>query len=206
MFREPPLPFEPPILELARLRARPVRAGDAPGILALYGDRGTTLFLARPELNELAEAEAVVAKALDGYANGTSLQLSIEARADGAFLGMCLLFNFHEASRRAEIGYSVLRTQWGRGYAGEAVGGLVAHAFGTLGLNRIEADIDPRNAASARLLQRLGFRHEGHLRERWMVRGEVSDTDFYGLLQSDWLAAGSASGLVLSRTQSGGTT
>src|SRR5260221_531021 len=53
-------------------------------------------------------------------------------------------------------------------------------------LNRLEADIDPRNVASARSLERFGFKKEGHLRERWIVAGEVSDTGFYGLLQSDW--------------------
>ncbi len=49
-----------------------------------------------------------------------------------------------------------------------------------------EADIDPRNAASAKSLERLGFIKEGHLRERWIVEGEVSDTDLYGLLRSEW--------------------
>jgi RimJ/RimL family protein N-acetyltransferase len=55
-------------------------------------------------------------------------------------------------------------------------------------LNRIEADIDPRNVASARSLERLGFSKEGHLRQRWIVNGEVSDSAFYGLLLSDWQA------------------
>jgi ribosomal-protein-alanine N-acetyltransferase len=52
-------------------------------------------------------------------------------------------------------------------------------------MRRIEADIDPRNVASARLLERLGFVQEGLLRERWMVDDEVSDSAFYGLLESD---------------------
>jgi ribosomal-protein-alanine N-acetyltransferase len=60
--------------------------------------------------------------------------------------------------------------------------------FAEFDLNRIEADIDPRNVASARSLERLGFRKEGRLRERWIVSGEVSDSDLYGLLRIDWLA------------------
>ena len=55
-----------------------------------------------------------------------------------------------------------------------------------MALNRVEADIDPRNEASARTLERLGFRREGLLRERWIVGDEVSDTALYGLLQRDW--------------------
>jgi RimJ/RimL family protein N-acetyltransferase len=64
----------------------------------------------------------------------------------------------------------------------------VDHAFSALDLNRLEADIDPRNNASGRSLERLGFQKEGVMRERWIVNGEVSDTVFYGLLRSEWKA------------------
>ena len=64
----------------------------------------------------------------------------------------------------------------------------IGYGFGDLALNRVEADIDPRNTASARSLERLGFRREGYLRERWIVADEVSDSILYGLLQREWLA------------------
>jgi RimJ/RimL family protein N-acetyltransferase len=57
-----------------------------------------------------------------------------------------------------------------------------------MNLNRVEADIDPRNLASAKSLERLGFTREGFLRERWIVDGVVSDTALYGLLQGVWKA------------------
>ena len=62
-------------------------------------------------------------------------------------------------------------------------------AFEELGLRRIEADVDPRNEASIRLLERLGFQREGYLRERWLVDQEINDTVFYGLLRREWLGA-----------------
>jgi RimJ/RimL family protein N-acetyltransferase len=62
------------------------------------------------------------------------------------------------------------------------------YAFVELDLNRIEADIDPRNEASAKLLERKGFVKEGYMRERWIVNGEICDTVFYGLLRRDWEA------------------
>jgi RimJ/RimL family protein N-acetyltransferase len=68
----------------------------------------------------------------------------------------------------------------------EALKGVVDYAFNVLDLNRIEADIDPRNGSSARSLQRLGFTQEGLLRERWIVGLEVSDSAIYGLLRHDW--------------------
>lgn len=68
----------------------------------------------------------------------------------------------------------------------EALQALLEFGFGELDLNRIEADIDPRNSASARTLERLGFTKEGYLRERWIVGDEVSDTAIYGLLRREW--------------------
>ena len=75
---------------------------------------------------------------------------------------------------------------WGKAYMDEALRALLNYGFGELKLNRVEADIDPRNEASARSLERLGFRKEGYLRERWIVGDEVSDTALYGLLHRDW--------------------
>jgi RimJ/RimL family protein N-acetyltransferase len=68
----------------------------------------------------------------------------------------------------------------------EALGALLDWAFADLGLRRIEADVDPRNAASIRTLEHLGFVREGYLRERWNVAGEVQDALFYGLLAREW--------------------
>ena len=62
------------------------------------------------------------------------------------------------------------------------------YGFDVLNLNRVEADIDPRNDSSAKSLLRLGFSKEGDLRERWIVDGEVSDTALFGLLQREWMA------------------
>ena len=75
----------------------------------------------------------------------------------------------------------------------EALLALLDCGFGMLDLNRVEADIDPRNTGSQRSLDRLGFQREGLLRERWIVSGEVSDTALHGLLRRDWLARGGAS-------------
>jgi RimJ/RimL family protein N-acetyltransferase len=85
--------------------------------------------------------------------------------------------------RRCEIGYALASKHWGQGYATEALEALLDHGFRALGLNRVEADIDPHNVGSARVLEKLGFRQEGYMPERWIVHGEPADTAFYGLLR-----------------------
>jgi [ribosomal protein S5]-alanine N-acetyltransferase len=139
-------------------------------------------------MSERREALELIAKSKAGYSDGSLLQLALERTADGAFLGLCLLFNFNKTSARAEIGYALASGYRSNGYMSEALPALIDHAFGALALNRLEADIDPRNAASARLLDRLGFMPEGVLRERWIVNGEPSDSRMYGLLARDWRA------------------
>jgi len=182
------LPPDGTLLVRERVRLRPLDEADAPAILSLYSDPETMRYLARPRMFEPAQAQELVAKSKAGYADGSLLQLALERTADGAFLGLALLFNFNKASARAEIGYALATAHRSNGYMSEALPALVDHAFGALGLNRLEADIDPRNAASARVLERLGFTPEGVLRERWIVAGEPSDSRMYGLLARDWRA------------------
>ncbi len=93
-----------------------------------------------------------------------------------------MLFNYVKESRRAEIGFGVSRNFWGKGIVLEAGNALIEHAFKTLNLRRIEAEIDPDNVSSGKVLERLGFIKEGFLRQRWEVNGVVSDSAIYGLL------------------------
>ena len=101
-------------------------------------------------------------------------------------VGTCTLFHMDRTHRRGEIGYALGEAAWGRGYMHEALSALLEYAFLQLGLHRLEADIDPRNHASIRAVERLGFVREGYLRERWQVGGEITDSLFLGLLRPDW--------------------
>src|SRR5690606_20120061 len=89
-------------------------------------------------------------------------------------------------TRRAEVGFMLGRAHWGRGFAQEAVRAVLRFAFDRMDLHRVEADTHPDNAASLRLLERLGFRREGHLRERWFTFGAWSDSVLLGLLRSEF--------------------
>ena len=114
------------------------------------------------------------------------MKWGVALRTGNALVGTVTLVNFDFTHRRAEVGYALGRAHWGNGYIREALNALLAYAFEELGMHRIEADVDPRNAASIRTLERLGFVREGYLRERWHVGGEIQDALFYGLLRSDW--------------------
>jgi RimJ/RimL family protein N-acetyltransferase len=88
--------------------------------------------------------------------------------------------------RSASLGYCFGDAAWGHGYATEAARVLLRWAFETLDLNRVQAETDTRNVASARVLEKLGFVREGTLREDCVVNGEVSDSWVYGLIRREW--------------------
>jgi RimJ/RimL family protein N-acetyltransferase len=180
---------EPLTLSTPRLLLRPLHDGDAPALLAIFSDPQVMRYWSTPAWTDIAQAHALIARDVQGRASGEHLRLGIERRADGRLLGHCALFNIQKQNRRADLGYGLGSAAWGQGFAQEAVGALLDHGFGpALQLHRVEADIDPRNAASAKVLERLGFTREGYLRERWHVGNEISDTALYGLLAREWAA------------------
>jgi ribosomal-protein-alanine N-acetyltransferase len=177
--------FQPVTLTTSRLILRPLRQEDAQTLFAIWSDADAMRYFSFPTMTSLDQAVDRVARQLKMSANGQDFICAVELRATGEVLGNCALFHPDEQCRRAEIGFSLQRKHWGRGYMYEAASAVIEHAFGELKLRRIEADIDPRNGASARLLERLGFVREGLLRERWRVGDEVSDSALYGLLEGD---------------------
>jgi ribosomal-protein-alanine N-acetyltransferase len=181
-------PFEPIPLATERLALRPLGRADADALFAVFSDPEVMRYWSSPPWTAIEQAGKYIAAAQEGLANGASLRLGIEVAATGQLVGQAALYSFDQQNRRCDVGYALGRAHWGKGYLGEALAALLDHGFGALDLNRVEADIDPRNAASARALERLGFRHEGLMRERWIVAGEICDTAFYGLLRRDWEA------------------
>lgn len=178
--------FKPFTLTTDRLTLRFLGVRDIPALFAMYSDPEVVRYWSSAPWTELVQAETSMARTLDGYRNGETLRMGIALTATGELVGECNLRDFYAQNRRAEIGYALARPHWGKGYLTEALTAFINHAFGPMQLNRIEADIHPDNVASAKSLDRLGFRQEGLLRERWIVGDEVSDTAFYGLLASDW--------------------
>jgi len=185
-------PFKPVLIPTKRLTLRFLSETDLPAVYDIFSHPEVMRYWSTPPWTEPSQAQDWLMNVQEGYQTGNALQLGIERRAGPVLVGTCTLFQFHTASRRAEMGYALGRPYWGSGYMHEALQALLRYAFQTLELNRLEADIDPRNIASAKTLERLGFQKEGHLRERWIVNAEVSDTDLYGLLQREWQARSGA--------------
>jgi RimJ/RimL family protein N-acetyltransferase len=180
-------PFEPFRLTSERLVLRQIVESDLLALFSIFSNAEVMRYWSSPPMADITDARQMLLNIQGNYRNRSALQLGIERKNDQALIGTCTLHNLHLQSRRAEIGYALGRPYWRQGYMLEALHALIEYAFESLGLNRLEADIDPRNTASEKTLARLGFAKEGYLRQRWIVNEEKSDSAFYGLLRSDWI-------------------
>lgn len=105
---------------------------------------------------------------------------------DGEPVGSIGMHDVHEVWGRAKIGYMIDPDHWNRGYATEAVSLLCGHAFEERRLNRLQAGVFETNRASQRVLEKLGFTHEGTRRQGAFVDGEYVDLRVYGLLAEEF--------------------
>lgn len=175
-----------PVIETTRLRLRPLHEADIPAHFAVFSDPEVARYWSREPWTDIAQAEESMKAIMAAREDGSEARFGIELRSTGELIGNVGMHHFFEQNRRCEIGYALGSRHWGQGIATEALRAAIRYGFDALNLNRLEADIDPRNAASARVLEKLGFRKEGYMPERWIVFGEFADTINYGLLKRYW--------------------
>jgi len=178
----------PPPIETARLLLRLVDESDLPALMSVNGDDEVTRFLPYATWRTLDDARAWLGRMRGFQDTGLSLQFVAADRRTGKAIGTLLIFRFEEANAQAELGFVLGRSYWGGGYMREALTALIGSAFATMGVRRLEAVADSRNAASVGLLRRLGFVREGVLRERWLEDGVPCDAEVFGLLRREWTA------------------
>jgi ribosomal-protein-alanine N-acetyltransferase len=175
-----------PTITTPRLRLRAIRPDDAADIFAVFSDPVVVRYWSLPPLADLAAASAMIDR-IERHAEARSLlQWGIVRADDDRVLGTCTLADIDLAHRRAGLGYALARTAWGQGFAREAVRAVIGFGFRELDLHRIGADVDPRNTASLRLLDDLGFCREGVQRECYFVMDEWQDAVLFGLLRREW--------------------
>ncbi|MBB1243792.1 GNAT family N-acetyltransferase [Streptomyces durbertensis] len=175
-----------PTLHTARLRLRPFADTDADALFTMHSSTSVMRYWDSPAWKERDRADRFLAVCRRIADEGTGARVAIDRASDGAFVGWCALSSWNPEYRSASLGYCLDEATWGHGYATEAVHGLLRWAFDTLDLNRVQAEADTRNVASARVLEKVGFVREGTLREDCVVDGEVSDSWVFGLLRRDW--------------------
>ena len=180
------MPIPAPVIQTARLQLRPFDDTDADDLFALHTNTEVLRYWDAPPWSDRERATKFIMASQQKAEEGTGARLAVDLASNGGFIGWCSLHQWNSDFRSASLGYCYGDAVWGHGYATEAARGLLGWAFDTLDLNRVQAEVDTRNIASARVLEKLGFLREGTLREDCIVNGEVSDSWVYGLIRREW--------------------
>ncbi|HET7429520.1 MAG TPA: GNAT family protein [Gaiellales bacterium] len=173
-----------------RLRLRPLGEEDAGTLHAMESREDVTRWLYW-DPRSLAQTEQSLRTRMGRTQlarEGDALELGLEHADTGELLGTVILMYRSELHRQGEIGFVLHPDHHGQGYAGEAALAMLRLGFEELGLHRIVGRCEPRNQASARLLERLGMRREAHLIENEWVKGEWQSELVYAMLDREWRA------------------
>lgn len=170
-----------------RLKLTRLVAADAPALFAYRSDPEVCRYQGF-EPGALADAQTFITDLADHAFDtpGTWFQFGIRLRETDELVGD---FGIHfpaDEPHQVEIGFTVAPGHQGRGYATEAVRGVLDHVLGPLGKHRAFASVDPRNAPSLALLERVGMRREGHFHQSVWFKGEWADDVVFGILASEW--------------------
>jgi [ribosomal protein S5]-alanine N-acetyltransferase len=170
----------PPSIETRRCLLRKFSLNDFDSVHEFGADEEVTRFMDWGP-NDAAATRAFLERVVEDGAQG--LEFAVVECHTGRLIGSC---GIHAGGRsRAEIGYCLEKRAWGRGLGTEVAAALVRFGFDELRLHRIQARCDPMNMASARILEKVGMKYEGRLRECVWVRGEWKDRKLFAVLETD---------------------
>ncbi|MFW2512721.1 GNAT family N-acetyltransferase [Demequina sp. SO4-13] len=174
-------------LRTERLALRPMTMDDAEDLAERRSDTSTAQYQAWRAPYPVERAKELIADVTSrpGPLPGHWYQLAVVRLRDDRVLGDVAIW-LSENGRTAEVGFTL--HPWARGhyYATEATARLVDYAVFDLGVHRVEASTHPHNISSIKVLERIGFIHEGVRRERYWVEDEVSDDAMYAILDREW--------------------
>ena len=178
-----------------RLTLRRFRAADAPVLASYRSVPEVARYQSSDTPFPVAAAEEAIGEMLASHPDtpGEWFQFAAVLRGagpgGGELIGDCAACTDADDPQQAEIGFTIAPAFQGRGYATEAAGLLLGYLFGARRKHRVTASCDARNLASAAVLERLGLRREGHLRESTWAKGEWTDDLWYAMLRREWVAA-----------------
>ncbi|ADU51838.1 GCN5-related N-acetyltransferase [Thermaerobacter marianensis DSM 12885] len=175
-----------PVLETARLVLRPLTLDDVDDVYRYASDPEVARYTTWEAHRSLEDSRAFVEAQVQAYEEDQIAPWAMVLREAGRVIGTTGFVAWAPRHARAELGYAMGRSYWGRGLMTEAVRAVVAYGFTRMGLNRIEARCIPENRASARVMEKAGMRYEGLLREVMYSKGRFVDLCLYAILRREW--------------------
>ena len=178
-----------PHLVTERLQLTPITAADAPALFVLRSDPAVMRFIDRPLAKTENDALALIELITTMLEKNEGLTWGLRKREDSTLMGTIGFWRVEKENYRAEIGYLLHPALQGKGVMREAMKAALDYGFGQMGLHSVEANVNPANEASIRLLEKAGFIREAYFRENYFYNGRFLDSAVYSLLNPNEKAA-----------------
>ncbi|MBS1551451.1 MAG: GNAT family N-acetyltransferase [Bacteroidetes bacterium] len=173
-----------PILETDRLILKELSLNDAEDIFEIYSNEEVMKYFGKNTYKDLSEAELMIEMCIRAFKNKEGIRWGIVFKNSGELIGSAGIWRIIEKHLRGEIGYDLKITHWNKGIMTEALRAVTEFGFSKMNLHSLEANIDPDNAASRRLLGKIGFSKEGYFRESYFHEGKFMDSEIYSMLNA----------------------
>ena len=175
-----------PKLETERLLLRKLSLADASELQSIRSDEKVMNYMDSERHLTVQFSEDFISKNLEIYTQHNGMFWALTEKSSGKFIGDFAFWKIDKKNSRTDIGYSLSPEFWGQGYMKEAIIRIFDFGFNDLKLHSIEANINPKNENSRRLLKKLGFKKEAYFRENYYYNGTYLDSEIYSLLQVDF--------------------
>ncbi|HEY9259936.1 GNAT family N-acetyltransferase, partial [Chitinophaga sp.] len=164
---------------------RPVEDKDTAALFHHFSDDRVTKFMDIDSFSNISDAVHIIQFFRKSLEEEEGMRWAITLAGKDELIGTCGYHKINKPHFKAEIGYDLQPSFWGKGIMKEAISYMLTYGYEELQFNRIEAFVDPENIASAKLLTRLGFRYEGFLRDAFFEKGKFVNAELYSLLRHE---------------------
>lgn len=172
-------------LQTIRLILRQVRESDDKDMFEYTSSPEITKFLSWEPHNDITQARFYISQLIENYKLADCYAWAIEVKDLNKFIGIVRIFDVSFANKRGELSYILNPAFQGKGLAVEAIKAVLEFCIEQVGLNRIQARCTPDNYPSERVMQKLGMRYEGTLRDYWINKGIFTDAKLFALTAFD---------------------
>lgn len=177
--------FDPfPIILTDRLKLRAINLTDSQEIFALRSDVEVLKYLDRPAAKFLEEAIEFIQKNIEQLRTNDGISWAITLKEKPELIGTIGFWKIDKEHHRAEIGYMLFTAQQQKGLMQEAITAVLQYGFNTMHLHSVEANVNPDNAASKKLLLKNNFVQEAYFRENYYFESKFLDSAIYSLLHT----------------------
>ncbi len=174
-----------PILESERLIFRKFEKNDAESLFKIRSNDLVMKYMDSLIHKNKSDSSTLISSILSDFKNRIGINWAIVSKSNNQLVGSFSFWRLIKQHCRAEIGYSMHSNYWGQGIMNETFKTLIEFGFNNLQLHSLEANVNPQNDQSIKLLERVGFKKEAHFRENFLYNGQFIDSLIFCLLETD---------------------